>query len=443
MAVAAKVSNKKIAAELLSGDEAENITETINSSIERYRTLAGNTKEDYAIKKVYTIWESFKKKAENKFAHETDGTSSHTISFQTVIRDDIKSMFQETCEDLMTVYIHESTINDAKSLLENYRSLPSRSVLDLLEQNRSSLTRTTPPLKEDEEIADYFADMKSNFDQEDAQKCDEWADILRKVVDEIRKETKNAPNKKDRPSASANGENVALIMDYGKVYFLLRWDIRKILRELKVTGSLRFKGTNFELRNFLSNVTNLIEKLEKTSASEKLLLRFFAESEESENFNQIVEILNENNTIVCENSEKLREIMQQVCSQEDKYKGKRFLRVFWLKVKTMVEKEFKRMNPLKWEKLDNFRLSLEDYKDIRDKIFNMAEASLQQETWMEGILYALNHPISYLLQLDTVHFLSSRPKSSLSTAIALFGALFMLGVAFVMFGWSNMKNMIN
>ena len=259
-----KSFKQKKTAEILSAYEAEKITKTINSSIEHYKLA----------KKAYTIWESFKKKAEKKFAQETDGTSSYAKFFQTVIKDDIKSMFRETCADLMTVYIHESTINDAKSVLENYCSLPSRSVLDLLEQNRSSLTRMTPPLKEDEEIADYFADMKSNVDKEDGQKCDEWANILRKVVDEIRKETKNAPNKNDRPSASANGENVALLMDYGKVYFLLRWDIREILRELKVTGSLRFKGTNFELRNFLSNVTNLIEKLEMISASEKLLLRF-------------------------------------------------------------------------------------------------------------------------------------------------------------------------
>ena len=424
----------KIILEVLNEDEAMKFIKGINSGIVRYKHLKGK------VEKICEIWEAGSGQCE----------LNQIMSFDPYYRNYITSKFRETCADLMIVDIHESTIKEAKSLLENYRSLPNRSALDLLElldsleRNRSSLTTTTPQLKEDKEIVDYFADMKSNFDKEDGQKCEEWADILEKIVKAIEDETRNAPYQNDRVSASWNtSEYVSLTMDYGNVYFLLTWDIRKILKKLNVARSLRFKGTKFELNIFLSNVTNLIEKLEKTSASEKMLLRFFTESEDSETFNEIIKILNRNNKIPCENADKLRNIMERVCCQEDKYKAKRSLRVFWLNVKTMVEKEFKRKNPLEWDKLDIFRLSIEEYEKIRHKIFNMADANLQQETWMERILYALNHPISYLLQLETVHFLSSRPKSSLSKAIALFGALFMLAVAFVMFGWSNMKNMIN
>ena len=425
----------KITMEILdNNDGVESTKQEINESISKYKNDSPA--------KIIQIWKSFIENFKNSHGIEKNDTNS--IFSAGCVQKNVKSIFRETCQDLNVVEVQETVIEEAEASIKDHRNRPSMETLNLFEDERSVLVKTPTVLKQENQITSYFNDMKSNFHKDIGQKCEEWAQLLEQVISEFKKEAENAPYRTDyRQVPPSDHEDKAYLIDKKKVYILLTSDVRKILTKLENGSGLRFKGTTFRLKQFRSSVANLVHNLETTSASEKMLLRFFSMTEEdSSDFNFIVKSLTENDeNIYWEKAEKFRTIMNRVCCMDNKYIARNILVTFWSDAKTEVENVFKIQNPLEWDTLEYFRLPFREYLKLRDGIFDLADKNLQQESRSEKINYSIVETVLFFLQLSPIRNYFSRPGNFLSNKMALVSAVIVVILAIVVYWSSNLKNM--
>ena len=199
------------------------------------------------------------------------------------------------------------------------------------------------------------------------------------------------------------------------------------------------------LKSLLVNLHGLISQLEKAAPEEKVLEDIFEEEEttNSKNFNQIVDVLNVmNDNLGWEHCKEFRGMMKKVCTFESKFSSKSRLLNFWINVGKIVKKFFREQTARDWKNMDTFRISVEEFNDLRKSIYDLAYKNLVQATCLDECSTARCDPINYILLSRCLRPISMRQKRSLAVLCAIIVIIVPIAIAVITVGWSNVKNFI-
>ena len=320
-------------------------------------------------------------------------------------------------------------------------------ILEITERKRIDLSTLKPFLKVDFKIPRCFKDFASEFDKDDNLKWIDWVTYLETVLSLWNLiYCKNNEAQKIRRSSGSCDENEALMGNVraSKSCFILSYEIRPLLLDLQKEWYRRLKSVVIPLKGLLVNLLGLISQLEKAAPEKKVLEDIFEEEEtNSENFNQIFGVLDiMNDNLDRKQSEKFRGMMKTVCTFESQYLSKYRLLNFWKNVEKVVKKFFRQQTSRDWKNMDTFRISVQEFNDLRKSIYDLAYKNLVQATCLDECSTARCDPINYILLSRCVRPISMQQKRSLAVLCAVIVIVVPIAIAVITVGWSNVKNFI-
>ena len=281
-------------------------------------------------------------------------------------------------------------------------------------------------------IPDCFEDFAANVDKDDVLKRQDWVSIL-KAISKLKNIMSTCTIKEqtriedDEPEGTRL--DAPLMEDTNKneeTYFCcLRYQVRDFLLdfEKEENGGQNLKTIQVPLKCLLENLHDVIKRLNKASAEKMILNHIFDEEEtgESTSFNHLDRVLNGfdgDGNILADGSTELRKKMKDICYWDNSFKARNRLLNFWKNVERVVKKFFRNKTARNWEHMEYFRISIEEFNDLRKSICDLANENLDQDNCLDDCNTARCDPINYILLLRCLRPISLRPKSCLTIIVA-------------------------
>ena len=143
-----------------------------------------------------------------------------------------------------------------------------------------------------------------------------------------------------------------------------------------------------------------------------------------------------------EHSKEFRGMMKTVCTFESKFSSKSRLLNFWINVGKIVKKFFREQTSRDWTNMDTFRISVQEFSDLRKSIYDLAEKRLLQNTRLDECKFARFDPINYILLLRCVRSIFLRRKNFLAVLCAIIVIILLAVLLLIAVAGSNLKSCI-
>ena len=220
-------------------------------------------------------------------------------------------------------------------------------------------------------MENLFNDFKTGFEKHIRVKCAEWAQFLETFKSEIDRKLNNVPYYENKT-----------------IRLLSTYDVRQLLQKMVKDWGPNFTGKTVPLGCLHIVLSTLCKNIKTSHPDSEFLQALFTERETffSRCFNLIMKIMDLE--VNWNKAHWLRDYTLKVCKLADKHEARYLLKCYWFNFKRIIKHFTEERFGVDVKSLQIFRMSVRDYQEIQNKMFDKAQNEFLRQFCVNEFNYA-------------------------------------------------------